>query len=349
MGIEQDFDKKSFLKEGALFGKEGQIWLLWGKPQISSIRPQAVAVSVSNFFEDEEREWKLFPFAIQLSYEEASKTFNSSFSDFRWQDASLEKFRTQFNQIQEWIKSKRISKAVPYTFETSDQLVGPLDIESMIRNALSQRRGFFYGSWSEGEGVLGLSPEILISQTSSRHFKTMALAGTTTIVNYEKSPNDFLEDPKESAEHLTVVEDIAGQLGKFGTVNVAETDVLTTPHLAHLHTSIELETKRPWRLENLVESLHPTPALGCSPRSESRSVMKLFNDLEPRGVFGAPFGFSLSAESADFIVAIRNIIWTKSGTKLGAGCGVIEESEFEKEWLELTNKRNSVKKIFGVE
>ena len=219
----------------------------------------------------------------------------------------------------------------------------------MLANALQCSSGFLYGSWSEEGGILGLTPEVLVSQTSDEKMETMALAGTTTREDYQRNSEAFIDDPKEHTEHLKVVDDITNQMQKFGLVEVGEMGIKTTPHLVHLHTPISLQVQKNQSLESIVKSLHPTPALGCYPRSESLSVMKEFDKLEPRGIFGAPFGMSFSHKKADFVVAIRSVIWDKETMKVGSGCGVVTASDFEKEWRELKVKRESVKKIFGIQ
>jgi len=48
------------------------------------------------------------------------------------------------------------------------------------------------------------------------------------------------------------------------------------------------------------------------------------------------------------LVAIRNIQWDKNKSYIGSGCGIVKKSELNKEWAELTLKRNSVKKYLGL-
>ena len=349
MAILDDFDKKSFLKEGAVFGKQGQAWLLWGAPIERSIRPEAIAISTSNFHDKEDVSWKLFPYAIQCSWGEAKALFHSTQGPWVWSEASRPNFQTQFEMIQGDFKSKKLTKAVPYVFEKSEKKISHIEVEHLLSHVFSQKSGYIYGSWSEDVGFLGLTPETLVSQVAHQSFETMALAGTTSIEEFEENSKFFLEDPKERVEHEKVVEDIVNQLGVYGALEVSETKIKTTPHLAHLFTEIQLTTKKYNSVESLVKRLHPTPALGCFPRSEVTRVMNAFEKIEPRGVFGAPFGISFSQSSADFVVAIRNIIWNEKETLIGSGCGIVEASEFEKEWKELKSKRNSVKKIFGVQ
>ena len=67
-----------------------------------------------------------------------------------------------------------------------------------------------------------------------------------------------------------------------------------------------------------------------------------------RNKYGAPF--AVQFPNGDFIsvVAIRNIQWDRREIILGAGGGVVVESQLEKEWLELQGKRNSVKSLMGL-
>ena len=176
----------------------------------------------------------------------------------------------------------------------------------------------------------------------------MALAGTLPIEKFKENPETFLSDPKEKNEHLKVVQDIVQQLENLGRIELSETHIEKTPHLAHLCTSIEFENRTNTSFMKLVERLHPTPALGSFPRAMNRKYMGAFEKLEPRGVFGAPFGISYSQKAGDVVVAIRNIIWSEKELKIGSGCGVVKASTLNNEWDELANKRKSVKKIFGL-
>ena len=91
-----------------------------------------------------------------------------------------------------------------------------------------------------------------------------------------------------------------------------------------------------------------TPALGVAPRSAGYEWMKILPGQEGRRRFGAPFAF-LDKESCLCLVAIRNIQWDQEGRRIGSGCGIVAASEEPREWRELFQKRQSVKKILGLE
>ena len=48
------------------------------------------------------------------------------------------------------------------------------------------------------------------------------------------------------------------------------------------------------------------------------------------------------------LVAIRNIEWQRQSVRIGAGSGIVAESELEQEFEELRNKREQVKQLFGI-
>ncbi len=344
----KDFDRQQFLKSGALFGKKDQVWLFWGQPHESESRPEAVALKCPDFFEKSTAPWLLYPYAMQISRAEAQSLFFPKTTPMQWQPVDDITFKQQFAEIQEGFKRKSLDKVVPYTFETGTCSDQQDFLPNFLGQALQVEKGFLYGQWDQDKGIVGVSPEILVSQINEKHFATMALAGTCSLATWEENPEAFQQDPKEQIEHQKVIEDIVNQLKVYGGVDVHETSIVSTPDLVHMLTPLELKSHSAMRLETLVEKLHPTAALGGYPRKKSMQLLRRFEEQTPRGTFGAPFAVSFTPRSADVVVSIRNISWQGEQFKIGAGCGVVPESQYEKEWQELAHKRNSVKKIFGV-
>lgn len=349
MSKQADFDKDFFLQTGALFAKGDWVWLLWGTPQQSAHRPDGVAIFKQNFMAEESPLWQSYPYVLKIDREQALALFTNKVLSVAWQPLHDGKFKQQFDLTTEQFKQGSLQKAVPYCFEKGTLTDSPSALESLLASVLKNKNGFTYGCWSDSQGFVGLSPEILISQSAEKTFDTMALAGTCDLQTYRQNPQAFLQDSKEVDEHRKVVEDIMGQLSQWGQVEASPMTVKETPHLAHLFTALSLRTLKPVALMEIVNNLHPTPALGCFPRGYFNTVMQAFDKIEPRGVFGAPFGITYSRHRADVIVAIRGLFWDKDEIKLGAGCGVVPQSHFAREWKELSLKRQSVKKIFGVQ
>lgn len=264
-----------------------------------------------------------------------------------WQEPHKEDFAEALRCIQSRIFAGEIQKAVPAVFARSEQTVTPWERAQMLLQLLKAPKTLYvYGIWQNGEGLLGATPEVLFEYTEGL-LKTMALAGTCPKSEAQERES-LLKDRKEMQEHELVVEDLINLLQKWGEVSSVGPYVVELPTLYHLRTDLEVPCKSVPSFLSLIEKMHPTPALGVSPRVAGYQWMKSLPGQEGRRGFGAPFAF-LSGEEALCLVAIRNIQWNKTQTIIGSGCGVVQDSELEREWRELYQKRLSVKKILGLE
>ena len=280
---------------------------------------------------------------------------------FQWVEPRLEVFEQQVRVIRERFSEGRLEKAVPVVHSqareimTQDRLVAILEqMNAAPTNLIPQ------GFWDahSGEGLLGATPERLFSiEKSTEKYRdgsrlvTMALAGTRAKSAEGNDATKLLNDPKERHEHQLVIDDLRERLSRYGIVEVGETKVADLPTLYHLKTALTV-TGSEMDFDSVARDLHPTPALGISPRSFGLENMKQWDDLKLRGRYGAPFGLRLRTEKLDIqdcLVAIRNVQWTKShAPTLGSGCGFVKESVVDREWAELQLKRDSVKKVLNV-
>lgn len=325
-----------------------QVWLFWGEPHLSDSRPEAVALQSPPYFAKKSVPWALYPYALQISREEARGLFEVAPIPVDWLPVEPQVFADQFEKIQKSFAKKDVDKVVPYLFEEGTVQDRTHFLEHFIGNSLRFEKGFLYGRWRGEKGEIGLSPEVLISQINEHQFATMALAGTCPMDQWELNPDQFKEDPKEKLEHQKVIEDIVNQLKGLGNIDVHDTQIVSATDLVHMLTPIELKTSHNVSLEKLIDRLHPTAALGGFPRLQSQTLLRQIDETLPRDRFGAPFSVSYSPRSADVIVSIRGLTWNGDKIKMGAGCGVVPQSEYEKELNELKFKRESIKKVFGV-
>jgi menaquinone-specific isochorismate synthase len=59
--------------------------------------------------------------------------------------------------------------------------------------------------------------------------------------------------------------------------------------------------------------------------------------------------FHFNSEKSLALVAIRNLLWDETGSRIGTGCGIVASSQMEKEWQELASKRDFVYDLLGIE
>lgn len=355
-------DTTEFLRSGFIFGlSDRRLVIGWGelkKSQGPSLNPDSpCSVYAPDFYLEDKTPW-MIPSKFALVTREFFAThvlpkMTTEVKDFRWDEPSETGFKTQFEKIQKAFNNEGLQKAVPVVHATADAVPKPELVSELLR-CLSQipQSLTAYGFWdfrsNQPEGVLGATPETLFLQ-KGRELSTMALAGTRAKASNGSGAEALLADPKERREHQLVIDDIQRVLSKFGVVDVGPTTAAELPTLFHLKTPISVQLSSDTSFETLTEALHPTPALGLAPRALGLNFLKNWDDVQLRGRFGAPFGILVKTEDGlhqECLVGIRNISWRGSRFQLGSGCGIVPESQVDREWAELKLKRDSVKKIF---
>jgi menaquinone-specific isochorismate synthase len=251
----------------------------------------------------------------------------------------LVSFTEIHSEILNGIRERRFSKVVPFVREEIE-FARPLEW-SMCATALADPGPqFAYGFQFQGDGMWGVTPELLF-RVEDGILHTMALAGTGKL-----GGPSLLEDPKEILEHEIVVDGVLDALAGLGQITVGKTREQDYPFLKHLLTPVQVKLHEAPVFLDLVERLHPTPALGGHPRQAALDFLRVRGGERAR--FGAPFGFT-SETSMTCVVAIRNLQWSGAQAWLLSGCGVVEGSQAEREWNELALKRRSTARQLGLE
>ena len=256
---------------------------------------------------------------------------------------SFMEFHTVFAQLQQKIKQGVLKKGVPVFFESwnnKTSLPGLLKTLFHKTEAINHE-GFLYGLWNDKGGFLGFTPEMLFS-LSGKNISLMALAGTSPW----PGPS-LLHDPKERQEHQFVVQGLKDALESSVIWNTSQTEEKKFGSLKHLCTKMKGTLRPPVDFTQLCRTLHPTAALGGFPKQAALKWLKENPKQKERGHFGAPFGFFDGKDKGFCLVALRGVEWDSWGLRLGAGCGVVENSVLQKEWRELSLKRNQIKNFFS--
>ena len=121
---------------------------------------------------------------------------------------------------------------------------------------------------------------------------------------------------------------------RCGPVERASTRIRRLARLAHLQTSLHAARRPSHDLLQLANALHPTPALGGTPRPFALEWLA----EESRGWFGAPLGYSDQDGGGELLVTIRSALLAGSRAELFAGAGILPESDPEHEWRETNLK-----------
>jgi menaquinone-specific isochorismate synthase len=323
----------------------GRAWLGLGPFTAHAVQPAEAAFYINDFELQDPLPWKVPAQLIALEPGQPlpAGLVPEALPKVRWDKPRTEGFKMAFRRIRRDVLADRLTKMVPVITQAGQLEAGHwLAILPTLLTA--QNGGWGYAAGSAEEGFLGITPELLFAQ-KGQQLQTMALAGTAK----PGADAAFLEDVKEIDEHEIVVRFIMDQLKPLGVVEREARGLLSTAGLRHFHTALRLHAQQPLQADALVKLLHPTPAVGCLPRSEwwLQRLHEYRQLLQVPTFFGAPFGFSDGAEQR-FVVCIRGIGWAGRAGCLPAGCGIVSGSAFDHEWRELRLKRESVAKMLGI-
>jgi isochorismate synthase len=189
-----------------------------------------------------------------------------------------------------------------------------------------------------GGVFLGATPEHLVRLASTR-VETAAVAGSAP---RGRNPEDdarlgreLCESKKEQAEHAVVVRALREALADC----CEDLDAPEAPRLKRLGEIQHLETPITGTLRNgqsileLVERLHPTPAVGGAPRAAALAWIARNEGLD-RGWYAGPIGFVDADGGGDFCVALRSALLRGDEARLFAGAGIVDGSIPEAELQE---------------
>ena len=192
-----------------------------------------------------------------------------------------------------------------------------------------------------GIAFMGTTPECLYRRRGAELF-TEALAGTRP---RDEDPardaalaRELLESGKERREQELVRRDILRQLHLLCDAVEADEEpaLLTLERKQHLISRIRGRLRRGVSDTDLIQALHPTPAVGGSPRV---NALKEIPRLEPfsRGGYAAPVGW-FDVDNAVFAVAIRSGLVRGARVNVYSGAGIVAGSNPAAEWQEIENK-----------
>ncbi|MFC7069100.1 isochorismate synthase [Halobaculum lipolyticum] len=193
---------------------------------------------------------------------------------------------------------------------------------------------------TDGEGFFGPPPERLVRR-EGEVVQTEALAGSTPRGDTPEADDEYarslLESDKLQHEQRVVVDTICEQLDAFGTVGEGEQGVRKLTNIQHLRTPINAVLDGDTHVLELVEALHPTPAVGGLPLD---SALETIRDTETwdRGWYASPVGWFDAAGDGEFAVGIRSGVAGGREATLFAGNGIVADSDPADEWDELQHK-----------
>lgn len=182
------------------------------------------------------------------------------------------------------------------------------------------------------------SPEKLFDIKEDK-LRTNAIAGsaerTHDIEQDEIQKSFLLHDEKNRYEHELVRESIVSDLEPYSdwVEYGPEPDILENKYIYHLHTAIKATLNDDTGVFELLDAIHPTPAVGGLPKKKAREYI-MNEEYGTRGLYAAPVGIIHEDNECEFVVSIRSMLIQANSATLFAGCGIVKGSSSDKEFEE---------------
>ena len=162
---------------------------------------------------------------------------------------------------------------------------------------------------------------------------------------------ELLNDPKERAEHVMLVDLGRNDLGRVcvpGTVEVIEfMDVRRYSHIMHLESTVRGLVSPGRSALDVILAAFPAGTLSGAPKVRA---MEIIDELEVsrRGLYGGVVGYLDFAGDADAAIAIRTALLVDGVAYVQSGGGIVADSDPPTEDQESQNKAAAVVRAIAV-
>lgn len=251
----------------------------------------------------------------------------------RHENESRHNYESRIDSLLSAIRDGRFEKVVAARrVELRGQMPPLCTILKRLADAHPASRSYLVSS--KESRFIGATPERLV-RLEDGEIETDSLAGTAL-----GDGHDLWKSSKNMAEHHLVTQMLQDTLSAYASMRAEETRIRRFGKIAHLHTPLRGTVEKPTHILQLVEALHPTPAVGGLPRT--KALEWIADNEAPRGLYAAPVGYFDSSGEGEFHVALRGGLIQKERATLYAGGGIVEGSTASAEWDEAELKLQSI-------
>ena len=192
--------------------------------------------------------------------------------------------------------------------------------------------------------LIGSSPEVMV-RLEEGIAELRPIAGTRRRGKNEQEDrhlaDELLEDPKERAEHVMLVDlgrNDLGRIARIGSVQVNQLMVVERySHVMHLVTNIQAQLSEGKDCFDVLRATFPAGTLSGAPKVRA---MEIIDELEPtmRGPYGGAVGYFSYTGNMDLCITIRTILVKDGKVFIQVGAGIVADSDPDKEYQETVNK-----------
>ena len=253
-----------------------------------------------------------------------------------------ERFKEMVVESKESIRAGDIFQILLANRYTQKGKIDPLSFYRLLRSKNPSPYLFLLDY--EDFSICGSSPEVMV-KLSNDEILLRPIAGTRkrgkTIARDKELELEMLNDPKECAEHLMLIDlgrNDVGRVAKTGTVKV--TDMMRVErysHVMHMVSDVEAIIAKDKDMFDLFRATFTAGTMTGAPKIMAMELIARFEQLK-RGFYSGSVGYFAFNGEMDSSIAIRTALIKPNSITLQAGAGVVADSIPELEYLEVKNK-----------
>ncbi|WP_299879428.1 anthranilate synthase component I [uncultured Cocleimonas sp.] len=196
--------------------------------------------------------------------------------------------------------------------------------------------------------IVGSSPEILV-RLDNGEITVRPIAGTRKRghdkVKDLAMEKELLNDPKELAEHLMLIDlgrNDAGRVSQTGSVRLTnKMGIERYSHVMHIVSNVVGKLLPDMSAIDVLRATFPAGTVSGAPKIRA---MEIIDELEPvkRGIYSGAIGYLAWNGNMDTAIAIRTGVIKDETLHIQAGAGIVYDSVPEMEWMETMNKARAI-------
>lgn len=257
-----------------------------------------------------------------------------------------EPFVEAVERIKEYVLSGDVMQVVLSQRMSTEFKEKPINLYRALRS-LNPSPYMFYMNLGD-HFVVGSSPELL-TNLEDGEVTVRPIAGTRRRGYSEaedaKLEQELLNDPKEIAEHLMLIDlgrNDVGRVSETGSVKVTEQMIVERfSHVLHMTSNVTGQLNSKYDAIDVIKAVHPAGTLSGAPKVRA---MEIIDELEPvkRGIYGGAVGYLGWNDNLELAIAIRAAVIKDGEAHVQVGAGIVADSIPEMEWKETMNKARAV-------
>jgi anthranilate synthase component 1 len=251
-------------------------------------------------------------------------------------------FSERVQACKEHIAAGDIYQIVLSVLFRGESNVAPFEVYRALR-LLNPSPYMFYLEFGDLK-VVGSSPEALV-KLNGRNASLRPIAGTLprgkTPDEDKENEKRLLGDPKESAEHVMLVDLARNDLGRVAAAGSVHVDpyraIERYSHVMHIVSGVQGELAPEYDAFDLFAASFPAGTLVGAPKVRAMEIIEEMEDVG-RGLYGGTAGYYGGSGDMDQAITIRTIVFNGDEYSFQAGAGLVADSSPEREFQEVMAK-----------